>query len=285
MDFGGIVMGDRLDVDLPNSTYELDIILVGINHPGNLGAVCRAMLNHGFAKLSLVNPECSVDDDEARNRAKHSGRILDNVTIYSSLENAISEASLVVGTSGKREIGSKILKRHFVLPWELAERIRNFDGRVALVFGEEGKGLSSAELDMCDILLTLPTWEGYPIANLSQAVGHCVYELHRDRVKNGGEILGVNKKNAITPELRQILKQAISEFSNSLDSDINELIADVYDRVIMRGSPIDSEAERMIGALVQATTALQKVQDDDEWKRGRRKRVTPSNSPKTSESL
>ena len=214
-------MGDRLDVDLPNSTYELDIILVGINHPGNLGAVCRAMLNHGFAKLSLVNPECSVDDDEARNRAKHSGRILDNVTIYSSLENAISEASLVVGTSGKREIGSKILKRHFVLPWELAERIRNLDGRVALVFGEEGKGLSSAELDMCDILLTLPTWEGYPIANLSQAVGHCVYELHRDRVKNGGEILGVNKKNAITPELRQILKQAISEFSNSLDSDIN----------------------------------------------------------------
>ena len=45
------------------------------------------------------------------------------------------------------------------------------------------------------------------------------------------------------------------------------------------------EAERMIGALVQATTALQKVRDDDEWKRGRRKRVTPSNSPKTSESL
>jgi TrmH family RNA methyltransferase len=278
-------MGDRLDVDLPNSTYELDIILVGINHPGNLGAVCRAMLNHGFAKLSLVNPECSVDDDEARNRAKHSGRILDNVTIYSSLENAISEASLVVGTSGKREIGSKILKRHFVLPWELAERIRNLDGRVALVFGEEGKGLSSAELDMCDILLTLPTWEGYPIANLSQAVGHCVYELHRDRVKNGGGILGVNKKNAITPKLRQILKQAISEFSDSLDSDINELIADVYDRVIMRGSPIDSVAERLIGALVQATTALQKVRDDDEWKRGRRKRVTPSNSPKTSESL
>ena len=80
-------MGDRLDVDLPNSTYELDIILVGINHPGNLGAVCRAMLNHGFAKLSLVNPECSVDDDEARNRAKHSGRILDNVTIYRTGRN------------------------------------------------------------------------------------------------------------------------------------------------------------------------------------------------------
>ena len=277
-------MGDRLDVDLPNSTYDLDIILVGVNHPGNLGAICRAMLNHGFAKLSLVNPNCSVDDEEARNRAKHSGRILDDASIYSSLEDAISNASLVIGTSGKREVGSKILKRHFVLPWELAERLRGFEGRVALVFGEEGKGLSSQELDMCDILLTLPTWEGYPIANLSQAVGHSVYELHRDRVKNGGAILGVDKKRAITPQLRQILKQAISEFADSLDSDINELVADVYDRVIMRGHPIDSEAERMIGALVQATTALQKMHGDEDWKRGRRKRVTPSSTPKTSES-
>jgi len=277
-------MGDRLDVPLPDSIYELDIVLVGINHPGNLGAVCRAMLNHGFAKLSLVNPKCSVDDEEARNRAKHSGRILDDATIYTSLEDAISEASLVVGTSGKREVGSKVLKRHFVLPWEFAERIRTLEGRVALVFGEEGKGLSTEELEMCDILLTLPTWEGYPIANLSQSVGHCVYELHRDRVKHGVSVLGVDKNRAITPQLRKILKQSIDEFANSIDSDINELIADVFDRVIMRGLPIDSEAERMIGSLVQATTALQKVTGDDEWKRDRRKRVTPSNKPKTSES-
>ena len=53
----------------------------------------------------------------------------------------------------------------------------------------------------------------------------------------------------------------------------------------MRGLPIDSEAERMIGTLVQATTALQKVSNDEDWKRDRRKRVTPSNTPKTSESL
>ena len=277
-------MGDRMDVPLPDSNYELDIVLVGINHPGNLGAVCRTMLNHGFDQLSLVKPTCSIDDEEARNRAKHSGKILDNAKIFNSLVDSISDSSLVVGTSGKREVGSKVLKRHFVLPWEFAEKLRDFEGKVSLIFGEEGKGLSSEELDMCDILMTLPTWEGYPIANLSQAVGHCVYELHRDRVKNGKMIRGVEKTRAVTPELRQILKQAISEFSHSLDSEKNELIADVFDRVIMRGLPIDAEAERMIGSFVQATTALQKVSDDDEWKRDRRKRVTPSNSPKTSES-
>ena len=270
-------MGDRMDIPLPDSNYDLDIVLVGINHPGNLGAICRTMLNHGFDSLSLVNPNCSLDDEEARNRAKHSGNILDTAEIYSSLDEATVESSLVVGTSGKREVGSKVLKRHFVLPWEFAEMLRDFEGKVSLVFGEEGKGLSTEDLDRCDILLTLPTWEGYPIANLSQAVGHCVYELHRDRVIHGTMIRGVEKIRALNPELRQILKQSILEFSSSLDSDKAELIGDVFDRVILRGLPIDSEAERMIGAFVQATTALQKLSDDDSWKRERRKRVTPNN--------
>ena len=68
-------MGDRLDVPLPKSNYQLDIVLVGINHPKSW-AICRTMLNHGFDSLYLVNPNCSPDDEEARNRAKHSGRIL-----------------------------------------------------------------------------------------------------------------------------------------------------------------------------------------------------------------
>ena len=273
-------MGDRMDIALPDSNYELDIVLVGTNHPGNLGAVCRTMLNHGFDKLSLVNPNCSPDDEEARNRAKHSGRILDTTRIYSSLDDAVSESSLVIGTSGKREVGSKVLKRHFILPWEFAEMLRDFDGKVSLIFGEEGKGLSTNDLDRCDFLLTLPTWEGYPIANLSQAVGHCVYELHRDRVINGASVKGVRKERSLSPELRQILKQSIAEFCNSLDGDKNDLISDVYDRVILRGLPIDSEAERMIGAFVQGATALQKQSGDLNWQRNRRKRVRPENNRK-----
>ena len=275
------MMGDRMDVPLPDSSYELDIVLVGINHPGNLGAVCRTMLNHGFDKLSLVNPNCSPDEEEARNRAKHSGRILDTARIYNSLDEAVSESSLVIGTSGKREVGSKVLKRHFVLPWEFAEMLRDFDGRVSLIFGEEGKGLSTTDLDRCDFLLTLPTWEGYPIANLSQAVGHCVYELHRDRVINGEKVKGVLKERSLSPQLRKILKQSITEFCNSLDGDKNDLISDVYDRVILRGLPIDSEAERMIGAFVQGATALQKQSGDINWQRDRRKRVTPEDNKKS----
>ena len=97
--------------------------------------------------------------------------------------------------------------------------------------------------------------------------------------------MGVELERALTPQLRLILKQAIDEFAQSLDSDKQELISDVIDRVILRGLPIDNEAERLIGAFVQATTALQNLSGDEEWRRERRKRVTPSSTPNSSESL
>ena len=80
---------------------------------------------------------------------------------------------------------------------------------------------------------------------------------------------------SISSDLRLILRKSIDDFCNSLDSDKSELINDVFERVILRGLPIDSEAERMIGAFVQAATALQKQSGDEEWRRNRRKRVTP----------
>ena len=64
-------------------------------------------------------------------------------------------------------------------PWEFAERIESTQQSVALIFGEEGKGLSTEDLLRCDYLVTLPTWEGYPITNLSHAVHTLTYELHR----------------------------------------------------------------------------------------------------------
>ena len=67
-------------------------------------------------------------------------------------------------------------------PWEFAQRIESTQQSVALVFGEEGKGLSTEDLLRCDYLVTLPTWEGYPITNLSHAVHTLTYELHRNRV-------------------------------------------------------------------------------------------------------
>ena len=78
-----------------------------------------------------------------------------------TLDEAVADCSIVVGTSGKREDGEKTAKRHFLLPDELPERLSGVDGRVALVFGPEGKGLLNDQLVACDLLVTIPSWEGY----------------------------------------------------------------------------------------------------------------------------
>ena len=212
------MMGDRSDLPLPTSAYTLHVVMVGTQHPGNLGAVCRSLLNHGFNSLRLVQPVCHPNDIEARNRAKHAGKILDSCQIYDSLEDAVQDCSLVVGTSGKREIGNKTQKRHFIYPWEFSERIYDIDQSIALVFGEEGKGLSIDDLLRCDYLVTLPTWEGYPITNLSHAVHTLTYELHRHRVlkRQGDEkalpdIVPIHR--GISPEQRNVLRKSIEDLS------------------------------------------------------------------------
>lgn len=275
-------MGDRSELPLPKSNYSLTVVLIGVTHPGNLGAVCRAMLNYGFVQLRLVQPQCDPDDIEARNRAKHAGRVLDHCTVHDTLEQATNDASLIIGTSGKREIGSKTNFRHFVYPWELAERLEHYVGDVCLVFGEEGKGMSTEDLAKCDFLVTLPTWEGYPIANLSHAVNACVYELHRSRVlsrqgKEPGLPNVVPLERGIPPELKHILLQTVRELADALpgNDERRRSFRQSLSRSIMRSMPTEGEANRMIGGLLDATTAIQYVQSNDEWRSKRRRKIIP----------
>jgi tRNA/rRNA methyltransferase len=275
-------VGDRQSIPLPKSNYELTIVLIGTSHPGNLGAISRSMLNYGFDKLRLVNPKCDHLDVEARNRAKHAGRILQTCESFKSLVEATSDCSLVVGTSGKREVGSKTTFRHFTYPWEFSKRISQFNGKVALVFGEEGKGMSTDELDMCDFLVTLPTWEGYPIANLSHAVNAFVYELHKERViNNQGKDNSIPDivplERSINENLREILVKGIGEFSDALpgNDERKTSFKNSMIRSIMLSMPTEDEATRMIGGVLDATTALQYVAGNDEWISRRRRKIEP----------
>jgi TrmH family RNA methyltransferase len=240
------------------------------------------MLNYGFNKLRLVNPKCDHLDVEARNRAKHAGRILQTCEVFNSLEEATDDCSLVVGTSGKREVGSKTSFRHFTYPWEFSQRISDFNGKIALIFGEEGKGMSTEELDMCDFLTTLPTWEGYPIANLSHAVNAFVYELHRVRViNNQGKDKSlpdiVPLERSINEKLREILVKGINELSESLpgNKERKSSFKNSMIRSIMLSMPTEDEATRMIGGILDATTALQFVSGNQEWISRRRRKIEP----------
>ena len=74
--------------------------------------------------------------------AKHAQGVLDDCQVFQEWGDCFEDISLVIGTSGKREHGDKVLFRHFLLPAEMGERLSQIEGKVAIVFGPEGMGLT-----------------------------------------------------------------------------------------------------------------------------------------------
>jgi tRNA/rRNA methyltransferase len=133
------------------------------------------MGNFNFHELYMVDP-CPLTD-EAYKRAKHAGDILRQTVIVHSLEEAVTDCSLVVGTSGIATEGQKHFVRIPETPRAFAEKAAEHEGRIAVVFGPEDLGLSQDQLKRCDVLVHIPSHEGYPILNLSHAVAVILYEL------------------------------------------------------------------------------------------------------------
>lgn len=273
-------MGDRSALPLPQGRFEICVVLVGVTHPGNLGAVCRSMLNFGFADLRLVNPKCDPTDGESLARAKHAKSLLELAQQHASIQDATGDCNAVIGTSGKRETGDKTLFRHFVYPWDLVQKGNTSGGKLAVVFGEEGKGLSTEDLASCDYLVTLPTWEGYPIANLSHAVNAILYEIHRDRVIHGqGHDPGmpdiVPLQASLDPAVRESLIHALDQFSSTLSvqPERQASVEQTLKRTLLKGTPSTEEATRLIGAFVEASTALQFSSGDENWKKEHRRKL------------
>ena len=94
-----------------------------------------------------------------------------------SFEEAIAGCFLIVGTSGIITYGDKHFIRIPITPRELAERIKDQEDEVALVFGREDIGLTQEQLTRCDILVNIPSNEEYPILNLSHAATIVMYEI------------------------------------------------------------------------------------------------------------
>jgi tRNA (cytidine32/uridine32-2'-O)-methyltransferase len=152
------------------------IILVETTHPGNIGAAARAMKNMCLERLSLVSP-LHYPNAEATARASGADDLLARAQVFHSLDEALTECRLVIGTSARQRAVSWPL----LGPSECARRLLHeaSAGEVALVFGRESSGLSNEELDRCNYLVHIPTNPHYSSLNLAAAVQVLSYEIHR----------------------------------------------------------------------------------------------------------
>jgi TrmH family RNA methyltransferase len=158
------------------SELKLDIILVEPKIGGNIGAIARLCHNFRVDKLVLISPQIDHNNDEARQRAKHSHHYLENAEIFDSLEAIRNKYTVLVGTSAKAGRTYNV-RRQPVYPWELEEMLTITEGTIGIVFGREDRGLSNEELLSCDFLVNIPVPSDFRVMNISHAVAVVLYEI------------------------------------------------------------------------------------------------------------
>lgn len=150
------------------------IILVNTSHPGNIGSAARAMKTMGLTQLYLVAPD-QFPHAKANEMASSAVDLLENAQIVRTLDEAIGDCTLVVGSSARM----RNIPWPLVSPREMASKIKQEpgNGEIAILFGREQSGLSNEELQRCHVHVHIPANPDYSSLNIASAVQVIAYEL------------------------------------------------------------------------------------------------------------
>ena len=159
----------------------IKIVLVNTAHPGNIGGAARAMKNMGLSELCLVEPR-EYPAPRAVWRAAGAREVLTHATVVDSVDEAIADCSLVIGTSAReRRIPWPLInpRECGVRVWAEAQK-----HKVALLFGREDRGLTNDELQKCHYHVHIPSNPEYSSLNLATAVQVLAYEIRMASLAN-----------------------------------------------------------------------------------------------------
>ncbi|HZF17795.1 MAG TPA: RNA methyltransferase [Steroidobacteraceae bacterium] len=150
------------------------IVLVEPSHPGNIGAVARAMKNMGCEELWLVRPK-QFPDPEASARAAGATDVLDAARVVGSIDEAIADCRYIAATTSRPRIHNWTV----LTPRDLAQQIVACEGcaKAAVLFGSERFGLENDALQHCRTLVKIPVNPAYESLNLAMAVQIVCYEI------------------------------------------------------------------------------------------------------------
>jgi tRNA (cytidine32/uridine32-2'-O)-methyltransferase len=161
----------------------LRIVLVGTQHPGNIGSAARAMKTMGLSRLVLVAP-LRFPHADAEALAAGAGDVLATAEIHATLAEAVADCRLVIATTARQ----RTVPMAELTAGEAARRLveESAHGGVALVFGRERTGLENEELQRCHASVTLPANPDYSSLNVAAAVQILAYELRLAELASKG---------------------------------------------------------------------------------------------------
>ena len=229
-------------------TNLINIVLVDTIHPGNIGSVARAIKTMGLKRLSLVNPRVFPSSD-ANALAGNATDILENATLYSSIQDAIKNSTFVYATSARdRSIQWPILNAEQASK-EIVEQA-NSEKEISIIFGKEDRGLTNDELELANKLIEIPANPEYPVLNIAMSVQLILYEIFKassnDRPREWRDYPEVNSE-----QLQRLIKHFIDTAIEIgvIDPENPKKIISRIKRMFTRLQPDEMEASFMRGFL------------------------------------
>ena len=152
---------------IQGSTNPPIIFLDGVTDPRNLGAIFRNVDATGFGNIVVPMDNSAPISDLVINTACGAVDTVNYIPVKNiarALEFVQDKGYLVYGLDG--EAGNSIFSTNFSQP-------------LALVFGDEGKGLRKLTKDYCNELVSIPMLGKLESLNVSVACGITLFEVLR----------------------------------------------------------------------------------------------------------
>ena len=168
-----------------SASSRIRFVLVGTQHPGNIGAAARAMKTMRLSRLVLVAPERPLDEDAYR-RSAGAEDVLGDAPVVATLAEAVADCRWVLGCTAR----SRRVQLEELLPQVAGERAvakAAADAEVAFVFGRERTGLTNEELQLCHAAVHIPSDPEFSSLNLAAAVQVLAYEVRMAQLGSAGQ--------------------------------------------------------------------------------------------------
>lgn len=204
--------------DVLTGLSNIQIILVEPSHPGNIGAVARAMKTMGLTQLVLINPQ-KFPAKEATERAAGADDVLYNATVCPTLLEAVQGCHYIFACSARMRSLSWLP----LTPPEASQQIKGkiqCGQNVAVVFGRESSGLTNEELQLCHSHVLIPANKDYSSLNLAAAVQVICYELRMQFLT--GETI-IDTENRKGDRARSATSEELEGFFQHLESCLKQI--------------------------------------------------------------
>ncbi|MGZ6019822.1 MAG: RNA methyltransferase [Phenylobacterium sp.] len=180
----------------------------------NIGAAARVMANFGLSELRLVNPRDGWPQERAWASASGADWPLNAARVYASVEEAVADLNLVYATTARpRELQLPVLTPRVAMQ-DLAGAI-GAGLKAGLLFGGERAGLETADIALCQAVVTLPVDVRFKSLNLAQAVAINAYEW---RLTQADEAPQAFRLGAVAPADGAAMLGLYEHFERELDN-------------------------------------------------------------------